>query len=386
MSRRVFLSSKIMGLEEFREAALLAIESLDLEALRAEAQPARPGTPQTVCLELVRQAEVVVLLLGREYGQIQPSGLSATEEEFQEAVRLRRPVLAFVVAQDFDHQQKDFVSRARAWEGGTFGPTCLTPATLQAQVVRALLGIQSSVPEPHVKERVSAALREVLPDERSGVISASRAWLAFSWCPRAPVERIDAAEFFGGLQQECADWCVTGPARLLEARPRVAAREDHLVVRAMTSHERHEGLQALAYPDGQFAVSCEFPRDQGASLVDYAAGMFNVSPRLAVVLLRKMLGLADRFMQRVDPDSRALEGFVQIGLANLGMAYFSEPIRTSTGGTPVRVLEANGPFVVPAEPQRIGRADLCFDSPQAQLLVDRLARRIHPGGLEHQFH
>jgi len=382
MTRRIFISSKTIGLEPFREAAELAVQSLDLEALLAESRPASAGAPQAVCLDLVRQADVTLLLLGREYGYHQASGRSATEEEFEEAVRLRKPVLVFVVSKEFEPSQAEFVGRARGWEGGFFGPECLTPVRLQAEVVRALRGMQGTADDPEIKRQVTAALQAVLPENRGSSISKSRPWLAMAWSPRSPVERIEGGLFFGEFCAELADWFVSGPSRMLETRPRVAPYENHLVL-TVPREERHPGFKAIAFPEGRLAIACEFQRSRNGDLGSMT-GMFNASPSVAVEMLRTMLALADRFMRRMDPQSLGPQGFIQVGLTNLGMAHFSEPIKNATGGVPIRFLEPDGPFIVPAEPLLIGRADLVAHSPQAQALIARLSRRIHPGGLEHQ--
>ena len=92
---KVFISSLIGEYEQFREAVAEAIETLGHTVLRAEDFPASPATAQQACLGAVRDSDVVVLLLGERYGAPQPSGLSATHEEYREA-RERKPVLVFV--------------------------------------------------------------------------------------------------------------------------------------------------------------------------------------------------------------------------------------------------------------------------------------------------
>jgi hypothetical protein len=92
---RVFISSVISGYAALRDAAAAAIESLGYEVIRAEDFGASPDTPQQACLGGVRDADLVVLLIGARYGAVQASGRSATEEEYREAGE-SKPVLAFV--------------------------------------------------------------------------------------------------------------------------------------------------------------------------------------------------------------------------------------------------------------------------------------------------
>jgi hypothetical protein len=61
---KVFLSSVISGMEDYRAAARRAAETLGHTVLAAEDFGASPLSPQQVCLGAVREADVVVVLLG----------------------------------------------------------------------------------------------------------------------------------------------------------------------------------------------------------------------------------------------------------------------------------------------------------------------------------
>jgi hypothetical protein len=93
---KIFISSLISGFEPFREAVKSAVATLRHEAVMAEDFGAQPNSPQVACLQGVRSADLVVLLLGASYGYPQrSSGLSATHEEYLEA-RDTKPMLVFV--------------------------------------------------------------------------------------------------------------------------------------------------------------------------------------------------------------------------------------------------------------------------------------------------
>lgn len=125
---KIFLSSVISGMEEFREAAREAAESLSHTVIAAEDFGASPLSPQQVCLTGVRQADVVVLLLGTRYGAGQPSGLSPTHEEYR-AARGSKPVLAFVQAGISPEPGEDaFIKEVSHWEGAGYRQTFTTPA------------------------------------------------------------------------------------------------------------------------------------------------------------------------------------------------------------------------------------------------------------------
>jgi hypothetical protein len=91
-----------------------------------------------VCLEGVREADAVVLLLGAQYGEPQLSGLSPTHEEYREA-RGKKPIFAFV--QDgvtYEQAQAAFVEEVSTWEAGGYRQSFDTPNSLAAKVTRGL--------------------------------------------------------------------------------------------------------------------------------------------------------------------------------------------------------------------------------------------------------
>ena len=110
---KVFVSSLISGYEPYRNGAAEAAQMLGHTMLRAEDLGATPASPQQACLGLVRDSDVVVLLIGESYGAVQPSGLSATHEEYREA-RERKPVLVFVQEHvTRDEQQAEFLTEVQ---------------------------------------------------------------------------------------------------------------------------------------------------------------------------------------------------------------------------------------------------------------------------------
>jgi hypothetical protein len=87
----------------------------------------------------VREADLVVLILGEAYGAVQPiSGVSATHEEWREA-QDRRPVVAFV--QDGvtrEPLQDVFVREVQDWTGGLFRGGFRDADDLRDKVTRAI--------------------------------------------------------------------------------------------------------------------------------------------------------------------------------------------------------------------------------------------------------
>lgn len=138
---KVFISSLIAGFGPARQACRGAVTTLGHAPVMAEDFGASPNSPQVACLQGLRSADVVVLVLGESYGAVQPSsGLSATHEEYREA-RERKPVLAFVqqnINITPDPQQAQFIQEVQGWESGYFRVGFQQPDDLRDAVIRAL--------------------------------------------------------------------------------------------------------------------------------------------------------------------------------------------------------------------------------------------------------
>ena len=105
--RGVMASSTFTDLKEHRQKLLDAIAKFELRPIGMEYSSARADLDVIESsLGFVRDAAAYIVVIGRKYGQtpVCPKrnldGLSITELEFNEAVRLGRPVLLFLMADD----------------------------------------------------------------------------------------------------------------------------------------------------------------------------------------------------------------------------------------------------------------------------------------------
>ena len=79
----------------------------------------------------MRQSDIVVLLLGAQYGDPQESGRSATHEEYREAREGKR-VLGFVQEGiDREPKQKELVREVQDWGGGIYTESFSTPDSFE---------------------------------------------------------------------------------------------------------------------------------------------------------------------------------------------------------------------------------------------------------------
>lgn len=137
VAMKVFISSLISGMEAERAAAKDAIELFRHRSIMAEDFGARANSPQVACLNGLREADLVVLVLGNRYGALQASGLSATHEEYREA-RGNKPILVFLNADRPDPQQEALIQEVSGWEQGLFRAPFSDAADLGRRVAQAV--------------------------------------------------------------------------------------------------------------------------------------------------------------------------------------------------------------------------------------------------------
>ena len=111
---QVMVSSTFTDLEAHRAALIEAIRGYDLHAKAMENASARLVDVLESSLQMVRESAAYIGVISLKYGQIpvcperNPDNLSITELEFNEAQRLGRPILLFLMAQDHPGKKDDF--------------------------------------------------------------------------------------------------------------------------------------------------------------------------------------------------------------------------------------------------------------------------------------
>lgn len=147
---RVFISSVRRGLADERDYLPDLIRAVGHEPSRFEDFGARNATSRAACLDGVSQADVYVLLLGPHYGdEMEDSGVSATEEEFNVARQRGIPILVFKKSGvEYDQAQQDFINRLGDYQRGRFWGSFADEKSLGVAVAKALTDL--SVPAPPV--------------------------------------------------------------------------------------------------------------------------------------------------------------------------------------------------------------------------------------------
>jgi len=108
---RLFISSPQIGLKEVREGILKNESKLGITFSAMESFFSSPNTPKSECLEHLRKSDYVILLIGPEYGSIDPeTGKSFTEVEYDEASQLGIGIFPYIYSKsvgEWQPQDKD---------------------------------------------------------------------------------------------------------------------------------------------------------------------------------------------------------------------------------------------------------------------------------------
>jgi len=297
---KIFVSSLISGFEGFRDAARSAIRTLRHEPVMAEDFGARPDSPQIACLQGVREADVVVLILGERYGAVQPaSGLSPTHEEFREA-RDHKPVLVFVQeGVDREPQQEAFVTEVQAWQSGYFRGGFKTADQVRDSVTRALHDYQlANATGPLDPAKLVADAEALLPRPRSNQSAGTPTLhLAIAGGPSQRLLRpaqLEARELSEFIQQEA----LFGASRIFDKTKGTeeAVEGDALVLR----QERGAGLRLDENGKLLLSLPLEGPKDHQRS----GFGLIAIIEETVVQRLSTGLAFANLMLDHIDSTQR----------------------------------------------------------------------------------
>ena len=262
---KIFISSVIGGMEEFRDAVEAAARTLRHEVIRAEDFAASSITPQRACLNGVREADVTVLVLGHRYGEPQDSGLSPTHEEYREA-RERCPVIALVQeGVDPEMEQRKLIGEVQDWSKGHYTASFRDVESIKEVTTHALYDLAlAQATGPVDGEEMLGRARQLIatPGYSHGV----RLILSLTSSPVQQVLRpieIEASDF----EEKVHQVATFGPHRVLD---RSAATSISVVGNALVLEQQTSSV----YLDQQGSIRlvmnplADGPSDFGLALIE----------------------------------------------------------------------------------------------------------------------
>ncbi len=133
----VFISST-SDLSLNRQAAKQALAELKIDGSQFESWPSTPNDPIAECLKRVEESDAVVLILGRRYGALTENGVSVTHSEYRHAVKLQKPVFAYLL--DIPDKEPDQIEFIREVKHNHFHcATIRTTDDLKAQIRKSFI-------------------------------------------------------------------------------------------------------------------------------------------------------------------------------------------------------------------------------------------------------
>ncbi len=292
---KVFISSLISGFESYRAAARAAIVTLRHEPVQAEDFGAKAMTPQIACMQGVRECDVVVLILGARYGDVQgSSGVAPTHEEYLEA-RGHKPILVFVEEGiERETRQVAFLKEVQAWQGGGFRAGFKNAEELREKLIRALHEFELANAAGSVDAAaVQAVALAMLPKAGRGRASgAGNLLVAVAGGPARQILRpaaLEASELREALHQRA----MFGPARFFDKAKGV---EDGIEGDALFI-EQERGARIKLGEDGSMLLRVPLSRQE-------RSGFPSIIEEDVTRSLAAAIGFADWVWERIDPTQR----------------------------------------------------------------------------------
>lgn len=361
---KVFISSVFEGMEPYRAAAATAIRSLGYEPIQAESFPASSASPRVACLEEVRAADAIVLLLAERYGPVQTGNLSATHEEYREA-KDRCPVFAFVqrgVA--LEERQQAFLDEVQAWSIGHLRRGFTTEEDLRQEVTRALhqWSIARSTGTVDGKELLQRATA-LLPSDRRQGYGGPVLSVAVAGGPLQPILRpgdLEGSELHDLLLKAALFGEV--PIFSKSEGSHTALEEHSLII-------KQKDRSLLVNEQGSVSLRAPVPRDR--------SGHSFIIEEEAQDMLLKALRFASWVLSYIDQSERLSHVAIAAALSDaryLGWRTRREHEASPNGGT-VWMPRGDCPIQATLSPPHRARAVLRLDTNKlAEDLLVRLRR------------
>lgn len=359
---RVFISSVMDGYGPFRDAAANGIDQAGCEPVRAEDFPAAGHSPRTACLDGVRSADALVLLLGERYGFVGPSGKSVTEEEYEEAKETHKRILVFFEeATTREPKQQAFLDRVQNYVDGHWRKTFRNSDELTALVREAITAADlSAAPnlEHRARKRSDSALN-CRPPESQGIV-----WLATVWTTLRGEEVVDPLNL-GTVKyqrhiQRLAHECE--PPLFSYEQPKQAGISTSTLTLEQGNPSGWREARDLAtieiHSDGTLSLAQNVSGTEGRSRpTDSLFDMYFLSPMVVRQRLQRAWAFAGAWWRDTDPYHRHEPLLFNLALYDVGSRRWGEPVRSSGGGITIPGQCPRNPLALYDRPRKVSRAD-----------------------------
>jgi hypothetical protein len=374
MSRRVFISSVMRDFGAERAAAREAVTRLRLQPVMGEDFGAQPYSSQAACLEGVRSSHIYIGIFGPRYGTVNPvSGLTATEEEFNQARERGMPILCFEQAGPKEPEQDAFLRRIKAYETGYAFASYATPEELKMQIVQALHDL---IGRPDISALDLDGAAAALDRHQWGSRRPDQygAWLGAVLLPRRQGETfLDVLEFGrpevrNRLLQPA--FFGSSPLFSVEFATRTAEEGDALVFRQ--ADDRRQNVTSLAiHADGALIFGAALDRDSGGfSMVRYHV----IDEEEVERHLAAFATYAWQFYQGLDRGELITDLYLGTSVTGIDHKTFGRLPSFPLNSFSMPSHGLPDPLKIPTPPLRVSRADLADPASLARRLTEHMAR------------
>lgn len=381
---RIFISSLMQGYGSVRAAAARGVERAGCQPVRAEDFPAAPTTPRTACLDGVASCDAIVLILGASYGAPTVVGISATEEEYREAVRLKKPVFIFLEDIEREPQQMAFVRSIEQYVGGHWRKTFRTSDDLAELVEQALRQAAPQVisgAEPLAAQRVAAAFQN-RPDGMQGIVSLQAVWATLR-----DEEVIDPTLFRSEqFQRQVQQLAHNGDTPLLaySQGKKIDLQVSRLRIRQGDAGQWRDGCDLVLldmYADGTLSVAANVTGLQARDARTFDLGaMYRLDPEDVQRRLGQAFHFATAWWEQHDPYHRHEPLIYQVALYDIGARRWETGTGQPTMSVTVPQWQPPSPLLVFDRPRLLARAELQAPTGEVRRVLDMIGLRFQDSG------
>lgn len=325
----VFVSSVSDGYEHIRSAARDAIRRAGGRPIGFEDFTALDKSSRNACLDGVRDSDVYVGILGSRYGFITASGLSATEEEFNEALRLTKRRLIFVEeVKEYEEKQQAFLKRVGDYQTGRFWSKFKTAEDLKEKLDSSLkevfLNLMNELSESELKERLQREVLKSLDNDHG------QSWLVTASMPDCQAtltddqsfneERLAKKIFLIGQEGDPSVFEI-------EAAKSKKLEKDHWLLEQTDRQNWRDGMRlsiVRIYLDACVVVAMNATgRDPETG--DHLSGSLYIYPDAVEDIANAQLSFLSRLYHHFDPHLRWDRIAIMSALHNIGHRNFGRP-------------------------------------------------------------
>jgi hypothetical protein len=370
----------MQGYEAVRDAAARGIRFGGGHPVRAEDFPASSPSPRTACLDGVASCDGLALILGGHYGFITPAGVSATQEEYQEARRRRKRVFVFLEDVEREPRQEAFAREVSDLIGGHWRKTFSTADELEALVEQAVREatpmVAESTAEAGATRRIRAAV-DRRPPGAQGIV-----WLQAAWATGRDEEVVDPLRFgeraYQGRNHQLAH-AGEAPLFAYEQGKRVEAGLAHLRIAQGEADDWRGGRDLVVLDidaDGTLSVALNVTGLDPAYGMGRLGQMYLISPGQARRRLEQAWAFAAARWNEVDPYLRHEPVFYNVVLHDVDRRRWAEPTPQDCTRMAVPGACPDNPLWLYDRARPIGRAEVRAPAAEIPRARDVAARRF----------